>query len=137
MYLLKTSTIFLILYLENALSVFGNIDCTIAQHMRNSYQNQCIFFKFQVCGITDREFTYHQLYKYSRILATRLRQHFKLKNCDVICVMLPNLPEYPLVVLGGLQAGVVVTTINPIYTAREISFLFSFNIIGVKYLIVI
>lgn len=85
--------------------------------------NADLYLTFQVCGITERGYTYHQLYKYSRILATRLRQHFNLYERDVICVMLSNIPEYPLVVLGGLQAGVVVTTVNPIYTAREFIYL--------------
>lgn len=35
--------------------------------------------------------------------------------------MMRNAPEYPTVVLGIMAAGGVVTTFNPIYTARELN----------------
>ncbi len=35
--------------------------------------------------------------------------------------MLPNCVEFPLVFTGATSAGMAVTTMNPIYTAREIS----------------
>ncbi|KAL5275147.1 hypothetical protein ACFFRR_001234 [Megaselia abdita] len=44
-----------------------------------------------------------------------------LKPRDVIAVCLPNLPEYPIAVFGAFEAGLTVTTVNPIYTAEEIS----------------
>lgn len=31
--------------------------------------------------------------------------------------MLPNIPEYPIALLGSTEAGLVVTTFNPIYTS--------------------
>ncbi|XP_050666781.1 uncharacterized protein LOC126966676 isoform X2 [Leptidea sinapis] len=34
--------------------------------------------------------------------------------------MLPNVPDYPLVAMGILEAGAVITTFNPIYTAHEV-----------------
>lgn len=42
-----------------------------------------------------------------------------IKDEDVVFVMMPNSPEYPLVALGAMEAGAVVTTVNPIYTARK------------------
>ncbi|CAG9101368.1 unnamed protein product [Plutella xylostella] len=74
-----------------------------------------------VCGFTGRSYSYHEVYKYSRNLAARLRRHYKIRDHDVICVMLPNLPDFPIAVFGVLQAGAVVTTLNPIYTAHEVS----------------
>lgn len=38
--------------------------------------------------------------------------------------MLPNIPEYPIVTLGILNAGAIVTTLNPVYTACEYVFIF-------------
>lgn len=34
-----------------------------------------------------------------------------------MAVALPNIPEYAIAVLGAIEAGLTVTTINPLYTA--------------------
>ncbi|XP_026752608.2 uncharacterized protein LOC113512858 [Galleria mellonella] len=73
-----------------------------------------------ICGITKRSFTYHQLYKNSRNLAAKLRNSLNIRDSDVICIMMPNSPDYALAILGTLQAGAEVTTVNPIYTAHEV-----------------
>jgi len=39
----------------------------------------------------------------------------------VVAILLPNLPEYPVVFLGIARAGAASTTINPAYTSREIA----------------
>ncbi len=39
---------------------------------------------------------------------------------DRVAVMLPNLPQYPVVLLGILRAGLVCVNVNPLYTAREL-----------------
>ncbi|CAH0392925.1 unnamed protein product [Bemisia tabaci] len=43
------------------------------------------------------------------------------KPGDVLTIVLPNMPEYPLIVLGALEAGLIVSTANPLYTEHEIS----------------
>ncbi|CAG9583382.1 unnamed protein product [Danaus chrysippus] len=35
-------------------------------------------------------------------------------------IMLPNIPDFPLVALGILEAGGIISTVNPLYTAHEI-----------------
>jgi acyl-CoA synthetase (AMP-forming)/AMP-acid ligase II len=39
---------------------------------------------------------------------------------DVVAILLPNLPEYPVVFLGTALAGAASTTLNPAYTGNEI-----------------
>jgi len=39
---------------------------------------------------------------------------------DVVAIVLPNLPEYPIIFMGASEAGFVITTLNPTYTAGEI-----------------
>ncbi|XP_037293349.1 probable 4-coumarate--CoA ligase 3 isoform X2 [Manduca sexta] len=73
-----------------------------------------------VCGVTNRSITYQQLYKYSRNFAAQLRTQLKIRDGDVVCIMMPNSPEYGVAMLGILEAGAEVTTINPIYTAHEV-----------------
>ncbi|XP_049875375.1 uncharacterized protein LOC126373311 isoform X2 [Pectinophora gossypiella] len=73
-----------------------------------------------ICGVTNRSYTYNQLYKYSRTFAANLRTKLKVRTGDVICVMMHNSPEYGVVVLGTFEAGAELTTVNPIYTAHEL-----------------
>ncbi|XP_052866177.1 uncharacterized protein LOC128272414 [Anopheles cruzii] len=74
-----------------------------------------------VCGLTGRSYTFGTLRDHCAALAIRLQRKLNLKSGDTIAVCLSNIPEFPLVTLGAIEAGLVVTTINPIYTAEEIS----------------
>ncbi|CAG9583384.1 unnamed protein product [Danaus chrysippus] len=73
-----------------------------------------------VCGVTARKYTYSELYRKSQTLGANLRKNFGIKNGDLVAVMLPNMPEYPMITLGILSAGGIVTTLNPIYTSYEV-----------------
>lgn len=54
---------------------------------------------------------------FSAALALRLQNNLKLKVGESVAVCLPNIPEYPAAILGPLEAGLVVTPINPYYNA--------------------
>lgn len=43
-----------------------------------------------------------------------------LQAGEVIAIQLPNSLHYPIAVLGAWKAGLVVTNVNPLYTAREV-----------------
>uniref|UniRef100_A0A2H1V6K9 Luciferin 4-monooxygenase n=1 Tax=Spodoptera frugiperda TaxID=7108 RepID=A0A2H1V6K9_SPOFR len=73
-----------------------------------------------ICGHTNRQYTYEEVYKKSRIFAANLRRKFKIKDGDTVAILMPNAPEYPIITFGVLAAGGVVTTMNPVYTAYEI-----------------
>ena len=62
--------------------------------------------------------TYAELDQKSKYLAAYLQSKFK--KGDSIAIMLPNLLQYPIAVLGILRAGMVVTNTNPLYTPREL-----------------
>ncbi|KAJ2951630.1 hypothetical protein O0L34_g13788 [Tuta absoluta] len=72
-----------------------------------------------VCAVTGCGYTYAQTHKMSVIFAASLRSKLKLQNNDKVAVILPNVPEYPSVVYGVLQAGCIVSPMNPIYTSNE------------------
>lgn len=69
-----------------------------------------------VCGITGRQYTYGQLREHSAALAYRLCNNLKLQSGDTVAISMPNVPEFAIVALGALEAGLTITTINPAYT---------------------
>lgn len=73
-----------------------------------------------VCGITNRKFTYHE----TRLACKRFAASLKKRGAtpgQVFAVLLPNVPEFAVASLGAIEAGLVVTTINPIYTPFELA----------------
>ncbi|KAJ3657496.1 hypothetical protein Zmor_009292 [Zophobas morio] len=73
------------------------------------------------CGTTGRNYTYEDILKKVTNLSKNFRKKLKLQKGDVVAVLLPNSPEFVVVALGALKAGLIVTTLNPIYTPDEIS----------------
>ncbi|CAH0755363.1 unnamed protein product [Diatraea saccharalis] len=69
---------------------------------------------------TKKAYTYDQLMKNMAVFATSLHKKLGLKFGDVVAIMLPNSPEFVVVAFGSLQAGCVVTTLNPIYKEHEV-----------------
>lgn len=64
--------------------------------------------------------SWRQLDTLSRDFAAWLQGAAGLRKGDRIAIMLPNLLQYPVVLLGALRAGCVVVNTNPMYTAREL-----------------
>ncbi|XP_034941447.1 4-coumarate--CoA ligase 1-like [Chelonus insularis] len=71
------------------------------------------------CAMTGRSYTYEQLKRLSGRLATSLRKS-KLRPGDTIAIILPNVIEYGILLLGASEAGLRVTLVNPLATAEEI-----------------
>ncbi|MGA8924198.1 MAG: 4-coumarate--CoA ligase family protein [Candidatus Dormiibacterota bacterium] len=70
---------------------------------------------------TGRSYTYGRLSTGVRQLAAGLHARGFHKG-DVLAIMSPNLPEYPIAFHGVARAGGINTTLNPTYTADEIAF---------------
>jgi long-chain acyl-CoA synthetase len=68
----------------------------------------------------DREWTYGEIEKYVQKFATFLQQDLKLKAGERFAIMLPNMIQFPVALFGALSAGLVVVTVNPLYTVREL-----------------
>jgi len=73
-----------------------------------------------VCGMTGRQYTYEMAQQMSQKFGSSLRRCGAQKG-DVVALILPNIPEFPIAFLGSVGAGLTVTTINPTYKAEEIS----------------
>jgi long-chain acyl-CoA synthetase len=66
-----------------------------------------------------KELTYADTDRLSRAFAAYL-QSLGLVQGDRVAIMMPNVPQYPVVVAAILRAGYVVVNVNPLYTAREL-----------------
>ncbi|MDF3124342.1 long-chain-fatty-acid--CoA ligase FadD [Rheinheimera sp. 1928-s] len=67
-----------------------------------------------------KSITYAELDKLSLKFAAYLQQQLGMKQGDAVAVMMPNLLQYPVCILGILRAGCVVVNVNPLYTPREL-----------------
>jgi long-chain acyl-CoA synthetase len=63
--------------------------------------------------------TFAELEKASRDFAAYL-QSKGLKKGARVAVMMPNVLQYPVVIMAVLRAGYTVVNVNPLYTAREL-----------------
>ena len=70
----------------------------------------------------------------SRAFAAYLQQCLGVKRGDRIGVMMPNLPAFPLALMGILRAGAAQVNINPLYTPRELEH--QINDAGVEVIVV-
>ena len=66
------------------------------------------------------ELTYGELDALSRDFAAYLQTVLKLQKGDRVAIMLPNVLQYPVCMLGALRTGCVVVNCNPLYTPRDL-----------------
>src|SRR5262245_27481980 len=78
--------------------------------------------------------TYADTDRLSRNFAAYLQTKLGVTKGDRIAVMLPNLPAFPLALLGIVRAGAVQVNVNPLYTARELEH--QLNDAGVEVIVV-
>jgi len=73
----------------------------------------------RACEYLGKFLTYGELDGHSRHFAAYL-QNIGLEPGARIAIMLPNVMQYQIAMLGVLRAGFVVVNVNPLYTAREL-----------------
>ena len=66
--------------------------------------------------------SYGEVDALSRNFAGYLRNDLGLAPGERVAIMLPNLLQYPVALVGALRAGLVVVNVNPLYTADELAF---------------
>ncbi|WLR43177.1 long-chain fatty acid--CoA ligase [Bacillus carboniphilus] len=69
-----------------------------------------------------KKLNYAELYKNSLAFASAL-QNKGLKKGDRVAIMLPNCPQYVIAFFGILQAGGIVTQVNPLLVERELDYI--------------
>lgn len=67
----------------------------------------------------DKSISFEELDQYSRSFAAYL-QSLNLAKGTRVAIMMPNLFQYPIAILGILRAGLILVNVNPLYTTREL-----------------
>ena len=68
--------------------------------------------------MTGRRYSYGDTHQLCRRFAASLRLAC-LQPGDTLLIMMPNTAEWPIVLLGAMEAGLHVSTANPHYTAGK------------------
>lgn len=66
-----------------------------------------------------KSITYAELDLYSRQISAYL-QLSGLQKGDRVAIMMPNVLQYPITMIGIVRAGMVLVNVNPLYTAHEL-----------------
>jgi long-chain acyl-CoA synthetase len=65
--------------------------------------------------------TYEETKILTHNFAAFLQKELKLKKGARVAIMMPNILQYPIAILGILKAGMIVVNVNPLYTAPELA----------------
>ena len=79
--------------------------------------------------------TYGEVDQIARRVASYFQKQLKLVHGDRIAIQLPNLMQYPVVVIAAWKLGLVIVNTNPMYTVREL--VHQFNDANVKAVVVL
>lgn len=69
----------------------------------------------------DQPLTYNDINRLSCQFAGYLQSLPNLKKGDRVAIMMPNLQQYIITVLGILRAGMIAVNVNPLYTSHELA----------------
>src|SRR5579862_8781782 len=99
----------------------AEIDAGSMRSLRELQEHTYATFADRVAFVQmGRSMTYRELDEQSRAFAAWLQKIAGLKKGDRLAIMLPNVLQYPVALLGALRVGVAVVNTNPLYTAREL-----------------
>jgi long-chain acyl-CoA synthetase len=68
-----------------------------------------------------RTITFADLDRLSRHFAAYLQKVAGLRQGDRLAIMLPNVLQYPVAIVGALRAGLTIVNTNPMYTPTELA----------------
>lgn len=113
----------------------ANIDvnqyATLIQMVEEAFQKYRDKPAFTCMG---KELTFGEIDKLSQDFGAYLQSR-GLEQGDRVALMMPNMLQYPIALLGALRAGLVVVNTNPLYTPREM--LHQFTDSGAKAIVIV
>ncbi|MFU8925972.1 AMP-binding protein [Acinetobacter puyangensis] len=77
-------------------------------------------FSFVLPNGFSQSLSYSQIDRLSDAFANYLKNELKLDQGSVVAVQMPNALHYPIAAFGIWKAGLILTNINPLYTASEL-----------------
>ncbi len=80
----------------------------------NTYGSKAAFVNM------GQSLTYDELDEKSTAFAAYVQTELGMKKGERIALMMPNLLQYPICLLGAFKAGLVVVNVNPLYTPTEL-----------------
>lgn len=107
------------------------------------YHSLVEIFEQTIAAYTDKtafinmgkSLTYREVDQLSIAFAAYLQNTLGLKKGDPVAIMMPNLLQYPVALMGVLRAGCTVVNVNPLYTPRELQH--QLNDSGAKAIIIV
>ena len=99
----------------------AEVDLSEFQSLGELFEKSVAQYRDKVAYICmGAQITYGELDTLSRNFAAYLQSELKLPAGTRIALMMPNVLQYPICMLGALRAGYVVVNCNPLYTPREL-----------------
>ena len=102
-------------------SVPAEIDPDSVRSLKQLFEDACRDYAarpaFSNMGRTLR---YAEIERASRHFGAWLQKEAGLRKGDRVALMMPNILQYPIAIIGALRAGMTVVNVNPLYTAREL-----------------
>ncbi|WP_301103299.1 long-chain-fatty-acid--CoA ligase FadD [Propionivibrio sp.] len=99
----------------------AEVDLNEFQSLGEMFEKSAARYRDRVAYINmGAQISYGQLDKLSRDFAAYLQADLKLAKGSRIAIMMPNVLQYPICMLGALRAGYTVVNCNPLYTPREL-----------------
>ncbi|MEC8325973.1 MAG: long-chain-fatty-acid--CoA ligase FadD [Pseudomonadota bacterium] len=90
---------------------------SLLELFEKSFQDYADLPAFENMG---KVYTYQQMDDATKRFASYLQNQLGVKKGDKVAVMMPNLLQTPIAILGTLRAGATVVNVNPLYTTREL-----------------
>lgn len=98
----------------------AEINPDIYQSLDRLFTDACEkFHSLPALSFFQETISYGRWADLSRDLAAYLQQQLKLSQGTKVALMLPNCPQYMISIFAVLQAGLVITNVNPFYTEPE------------------
>ena len=94
----------------------ANEYASLVELLDNSFRKYAELPAYKFMG---KDYSYRLIDEMSQAFAA-YAQTLGLVQGDRVAIMMPNVPQYPVVVAGLLRAGLVIVNVNPLYTPREL-----------------
>ncbi len=99
----------------------AEIDPDAVRSLKHMFEDSCRDFAARPAFTNmGRTLSYAETGELSRRFAAWLTKEAGMKKGDRIALMMPNVLQYPIAIIGALRAGLTIVNVNPLYTAREL-----------------